>query len=94
MSNFQKKSITRMYGLTLLVLRGCQISRKKHNVTLEWPVKCSGQCFSTTLCRHKAQLGRNKLLSLTVGGAAIVRVSLDFRNIHPSDDKSKIQLWK
>ena len=40
-SDFPKKGVTKMYGLTLVALRGggwvCQISRKKRYVTLEWP---------------------------------------------------------
>ena len=38
-SDFPEKSTTKMYGSTLLALRGggCQICRKKHYVTIEWP---------------------------------------------------------
>ena len=40
-SYFHEKGTTKMYGSTLLALRrgGCQISRKKRYVTLEWPLK-------------------------------------------------------
>ena len=40
-SAFPEKSATKVYGSTLLVLRGGgwgQFSRKKHYVTLEWPL--------------------------------------------------------
>ena len=39
LSDFRETSVTKMYGSKLLALRGggCQISRKKRYVTLEWP---------------------------------------------------------
>ena len=39
MSNFPEKSVTKMYGSTLREgVDGCQITRKKGYVTLEWPL--------------------------------------------------------
>ena len=41
MSVFPENSITKIYGSSLLALRGgggFQMSRKKHYVTLEWPL--------------------------------------------------------
>ena len=42
MSDFPKKSVTKMHGSTLLTLRGggwvSNFQKKKHYVTLEWPL--------------------------------------------------------
>ena len=48
MSNFPEKSITKVFSAMLLALRGggggCQISRKKRYITLEWPLRSPLRC--------------------------------------------------
>ena len=66
MSDFPEKSVTRMYGSTLLALRGgrcVEFPENKHHVTLEWPLSssCNHHVAETriSICVLAVSVGRN-----------------------------------